>query len=372
MFKQIHIIVAVCFIFLFSCSSEIKDQPIENRDKNEARNFRVQQLDSFVLISVLKTHKSATKPVHYLLHKKGDILPDISYTNAIEIPLNRVVVTNTVDMAFMIKLGLIDRIVAVSDTGYIYNTSIKDDVRKGEIKQIQRLQVMDYETLIDVSPDAIFMQQIDDGSTSEKLKELGIPIIYTADYLENSLLGRAKWITFIASFFQCKPKADSIYSEISQDYAAQLQTVKDQRGKRPKVLTGAVYEGVWFVAGGRSLMARCIQDAGGDYIWSDNDQTGGVPYSFEKVFTEASEADIWINVSNYRSKDRMLQENTKYELFKPFNQARMYNYYKRMTSRGGSDVFESAIVEPNLLLRDYIHMFNGQDSALHYYQLMES
>ena len=45
---------------------------------------------------------------------------------------------------------------------------------------------------------------------------------------------------------------------------------------------------------------------------------------------------------------------------------------ERQRERVGSDVFESAIVEPNLLLRDYIHMFSGQDSVLRYYQLMES
>ena len=358
------------FFFLISCKTDTVDKERRSLNNRYANNFEIIQLDSALIVDVRQTHKSATKSIRYLLHPRGSDIPDVIYDQSIEVPLKRVAVTSTVDMAFMVKLGLLDRIVAVSDTGYIFNQALKENVAKGLVKQIQYQQVMDYELLIKESPEVIFMQQIDDGSTSEKLKELGIPIVYTADYLENSLLGRAEWIKMIAAFFQLDSHADSIYATIEKDYKDQLELVKVNKIKRPKVLTGAVYEGIWYIAGGRSLTAKGISDAGGDYIWADNEQTGGVPYSFEKVFSEAAEADIWINVSNYESKGQMLTENEKYSLFKPYSEAVMYNYYKRKTSSGGSDVFESAIVEPNLLLRDYIHMFTGQDSILRYYELM--
>ena len=41
-------------------------------------------------------------------------------------------------------------------------------------------------------------------------------------------------------------------------------------------------------------MAQMLLDAGFDYPFADIPQTGGVPLSFETVFTKAHDADIWI------------------------------------------------------------------------------
>ena len=77
--------------------------------------------------------------------------------------------SNNLSVAFMVRLGLLIESLSVSDTGYIFNQALRENVAKVG-KQIQYQQVMDYEAFDKESPEVIFMQQIDDGSTSEKLK----------------------------------------------------------------------------------------------------------------------------------------------------------------------------------------------------------
>ena len=43
---------------------------------------------------------------------------------------------------------------------------------------------------------------------------------------------------------------------------------------KPTVLTGGLYKDVWYVAGGKSWMAKFLEDANADYLWADNNETG--------------------------------------------------------------------------------------------------
>ncbi|HBU79689.1 MAG TPA: ABC transporter substrate-binding protein, partial [Muricauda sp.] len=45
---------------------------------------------------------------------------------------------------------------------------------------------------------------------------------------------------------------------------------------KPTVLTGGLYKDVWYVAGGKSWMAKFLEDANADYLWADNNETGSI------------------------------------------------------------------------------------------------
>ena len=51
-----------------------------------------------------------------------------------------------------------------------------------------------------------------------KLKEMGIKVLYNADYLENDPLGKAEWIRMIGALYCKEEMADSIFNTIESKY----------------------------------------------------------------------------------------------------------------------------------------------------------
>ncbi len=75
-------------------------------------------------------------------------------------------------------------------------------------------------------------------------------------------------------------------------------------------------------------------------------------------------------MSYYKNKTALSDSESKYHDFKAFREGKLFNYYKRASENGGSDIFESAIVHPNLVLRDMIQIFHNDSlkpKDLYYY-----
>ena len=64
-------------------------------------------------------------------------------------------------------------------------------------------QGINYEKVVSLDPDVVFLYGVEGNVTSiaEKLGELGIQVVYCAEYLEQDPLGKAEWIRFFAPFF---------------------------------------------------------------------------------------------------------------------------------------------------------------------------
>ena len=58
---------------------------------------------------------------------------------------------------------------------------------------------INYELLVGLNPDLVLLYGIGDAQTTvtDKLKELNIPYMYVAEYLEESPLGKAEWLVAI-------------------------------------------------------------------------------------------------------------------------------------------------------------------------------
>ena len=52
----------------------------------------------------------------------------------------------------------------------------------------------------------------------EKLKELGIKVIFNADYLETDPLGKAEWIKLFGALYCKENLADSIFNSEVDEY----------------------------------------------------------------------------------------------------------------------------------------------------------
>jgi iron complex transport system substrate-binding protein len=192
-----------------------------------------------------------------------------------------------------------------------------------------------------------------------KLREAGLPVVINAEWSEQEPLAMAEWIKFIALFFNREAEAEAIFNNIAEEYIrlkGRAAVVQD----RPTVLTGAPFQGTWWMAGGRSFFARLLEDAGAVYLWNDNDDTGAIPLSFEAVYARAAYADFWINTGYWEHRVEALEEDPRFAEFRAYRAGTMYNNNNRVNGYGGNDFWESGRANPHLVLADLVAIFHPE------------
>ena len=134
-----------------------------------------------------------------------------------------------------------------------------------------------------------------------------------------------------------------------------------------------VFGEIWYVPGGKSFMANFINDAGGSYIWNDNEKTGSLNLGFEEVYVKAKNADFWLNQALVKTKAELLSLEKRYSDFRAFKIGNLYNNIKNTNNKGYSDYWETGIMYPNRILSDLIQIFHPELKAqikndLYYYK----
>lgn len=366
----------LCCCFVIACDNSGTSGVTNTTNKTtlelaHATNFKVEKEGALTILSIKTAWKNAQEQFQYVLYPKGTEAPS-HYPNAIKIPVpvERIICTSTVDIAFLDFLDATDKIVAISNGTYVYNKNVQEGVKQGSIVAIGGNNTIDYEKALTTNADVALVYSIGDQEAYQKFNEMGVPAILLSDFMEKTPLGRAEWAVFVACLLGKEVQAQEKCAQIAAKYQA-LKTKAASYSNQPSVLTGAVYKGTWYIAGGKSLMATFIQDAGGRYLWAGDENLSGVPLDFEAVYAKGLNADRWINMSSWTNKDDLAQSEAKYEDFKAFQEGQLYNYYKRVTENGGVDIFESAIVNPDLVLKDFVHLFHADtihSDSLYYYK----
>lgn len=154
--------------------------------------------------------------------------------------------------------------------------------------------------------------------------------------------------------------ADSIVRVVSASYTELASKVSESTGQRPGVLLGAPWEDVWYVSPANSYIGKLIEDAGGNYIYSDMTGANSVPLSVESVFRRAADAGIWINPGSAGSLDQITAADPRMASLPLFSKGQVWNNRKRITEAGGNDYWESAVVRPDLLLKDLVSILHPE------------
>ena len=132
---------------------------------------------------------------------------------------------------------------------------------------------------------------------------------------------------------------------------------KDPSG-RPTVISGRQMRDGWYVAGGRSYMARLFADAGADYVMKDNEESGGVTLDFETVYSKGIHADFWQIDGSYDGEftlAALAEEDERYATMKAFKTGRVI-----FCNLAHTPYRELAGVQPQLLLADFVKAFHPQ------------
>lgn len=307
----------------------------------------------------------------YALYHRGAKKPkvdDISCT-LVATPLKRVVALSSVYAKAISIIGQLPCLIGVDSAAYAYDPVLISAIKAGRVEEVAPNSQLNAERVAYLRPDMVFC--FGTGSVWDshpKLEALGIPIALCAEWREAEPMARADWLLFFAAFFEKDDLAKSYLRGVDAAYRAQLEAVAAARRlPSPKVLVNGPFQGSWTLAGGRSYLAGIIRDAGGSYLWSDDQRDGAFTLSVEEVYAKAGEADFWINPGAISSLRELRMQDPRFATVKALAQGRVWSASKRSRADGANDYFESSAFCPHLVLGDMAAIFSGDTSHDYYY-----
>lgn len=365
---------------LFSASScrfnrQVKEEKTEvDNLMRYAHNVVVSEKDYGYLMEVICPWDTTLSLGKFAMVKDTTKAVDTEVKGVIHIPVKSVVSFSATQWAVFLRLGEIDRVKGILEGRFVTDSTMRALLAEEKVYDIGTEAAADIERMIQIKPDALLYSPYFDGNQGG-LNVTGAVLFPFADYMENTPLGRAEWIRVIGIMAGCEDKADAWFDDIERRYNA-LSGLCAGVEHRPTVFSDLAFNGQWYVAGGRSYIAKLFADAGADYIWKDNPSTASVPMDAESILAKAQHADYWrvINSNPFpMTYESLSKESPVYPLFDAFK-----NHQIIVCDILSTGYFEQSQCEPDLLLADFIHFFHPElltgeweGYRTRYYHLME-
>ncbi|HKI89956.1 MAG TPA: ABC transporter substrate-binding protein [Draconibacterium sp.] len=354
------VFILILIFLLGSCSHHQKNGQPKKNTNHFARGFQFEKNGDVTHLTVFNPWEKARniKFDYYLLNKNKPVPDSLRTKKIIRTPIKRVICLSTSHLGFIDVLHENQSVVGISGANYVSNPEIQQRIKKGEAVDVGYGQNLNYEVIVNQQPDLVMVYGVGGEVTgyTQKLEELGIPVIMNAEYLEETPLGKVEWVKFMGAFFEKENEAEQYFKKVENNYISLEKLVVDKKN-RPKVMVGSPYKDSWWVPGGNSYLANLIHDAGGDYLGKANPSHESYVISFENALTWGNQADVWINMGNLSSKKDILATDSRFKNFRVFTNGKIFNNNKRLSKQGGNDFWESGTVHPDLILRDLIAVF---------------
>ena len=326
-------------LFIFSCK-QVEEKNVDNPSPAQsvkyAEGLEIETFENYKIITVKNPWPGATETYSYALAAEGVTIPDAKNVDAvIEVPIQSIVVTSTTHIPSLEMLEVEDKLVGFPNLNYISSKKTRALIDSDSIKELGKNESINTEVLIDLNPDAVVTFAVEgQNKTVATIQKTGIPVLYNSDWTETNPLGKAEWIKLFGVLFGKEKQADSIFSEIENNYF-KAKEIALKATTKPTVLSGAMYKDIWYLPQGKSWAAQFINDANGNYLWGNTEGTGSHSLSLETVLEKAKDADYWIGPSQFTSYEQMDEAHSVYSQFKAFNEQKVYSFTTKKGTTGG-------------------------------------
>lgn len=377
--KKILISSILCFC-LFACNTkkqakeDTNQSNIDQTDIRYARFFKALSKSDYKIVTVFRNNKNLHDSIQYILVNRKDALPKgFTEKQVIRVPIQKIILLSHTFIACVQALQMDASIVGVSETAYLPDSAILVQIKAKKIQDVGLSMGLNQELIVALKPDILMSNQVGEGNSFQNLEKLGIKVIINSDWLENTPLGRAEWLKFVALFYGKEDEATKQFNAIEKQYLA-IRKKAENSPTKPKVLTDTPYKDTWYVPAGESFVARLLEDAGVDYIWKNEKGTASLPLSFETVYAKGLNADFWINLGLANSKQDLMGQDKRFIDFLAFKKGKLYNYNLKSNPNGGNQYLMRGIITPHLILADLVKIFHPElmkNHSFHYYQPIE-
>ena len=366
-----------CMVLIFSCEKKqktaLEKTPIP---LDFAKGFQLFRGDGFWEIHVSQGYAGAEKTYRYLVVEQGAAIEKTGFDAVVQLPVSRVILTSTTQIPHMDLLGATDKLIGFPQTDLISSTTARARIDEGNVKDLGSGPSANPELVIDLQPDWIMISTLgEDLRYLDLFAKASIPALINGEYVEQNPLGRAEWIKFTGVLLGKYEEAAAAFDQIktafqeAEKLAAQISVIN-----RPKVMSGVMYQDIWYAPGAESWGAKLLQHAGGDYVFSDQAGTGSLQLSYEFVLDRAAQAEIWIGSADFPDVESMGSSEARYRNFKTWKTGQIFTYTAKKGATGGLEYFELGYVRPDLILKDLIKILHPEllpEYELYFYQKLE-
>lgn len=311
------------------------------------------------------------------ISREGERAPEGFEGQVIEGSAERVVCMSSTYVAMIDAIGCTERVVGVSGIDFIYNPRVREAASEGRVHDVGHDSNINFELLLTLRPDVVLLYgvAVENGVANAKLDELNIPYLYLGDYVEESPLAKAEWTVVVAEILGVRERGEELFAGIESRYLELRKQVEESASERPTVMFNTPYRDTWYMPSSRSYAVRIVEDAGGQYVYDGNHGTASQPIDLEQAYVLTREADYWINVGQYATLEALRRDNPRFVGAKAVREGRVYSSDRRATAKGGSDFWESAVVNPDVVLRDLVAILHPElnlvSEELTYYKRIE-
>lgn len=324
--------------------------------------------DSLTLVTLRNPWDTTRTMARYALvprgHRQTVQLP--AGTVIIEVPLNRSIVYSGVHVSLIDEFGAMNAVTGICDGEYVSDPHVRQAIADGKITDCGNNSAPVMERIISLRPQAVLLSPYEKSDGSSIYASTGIAVVETADYMEQTPLGRAEWMRFYGRLYGKGNEADSIFNSVERSYLAMKEAAGSSEN-RPAILFDRIYSGTWDVPTSRSVTGRLIEDAGGNNPFADRNDGGSAHLTPEEVLYIAQNADIWL-IRHFEaggiSLDQLGKDNPIYGKFKAFRNGNVFS-----ANTLECPLFEDGAFHPDRTLREMIRLIHPEkdSSPLQYY-----
>ena len=326
----------------------------DKSDFEHATGVSVEYTNNTKLVEIGRPFKDADKGFSVLLVQCGTEAPDdVTADVTLEVPVRDVATFSTTQLPSFALLEQTDAIVAHGGLEYASTPEVVEAASEGTVVEVGDQTEPDVEALLAADPDvALLSAGIDGDAHRTAIDAVGVPAVPYADWLEETVLGRAEWLKVIGLLTNSEGRANEEFSKI-ENAANDVIERAEAIGESSKVVLGAPFEGTWYMPAGDSYVAASLTALGAAYPWAKTEGTGALSLDIESVIDKASDADLWIGAGSVRgSTDDLLAQDERFKAFKALRSGDVYAEDRQVNEGGGNNVFELGAVRPDLVLSD--------------------
>ncbi|WP_373397121.1 ABC transporter substrate-binding protein [Algoriphagus halophilus] len=367
--------LTLLIINVFSCQRKEQIQEIETKKISPiyANGFSLEQGDGFWIVKVLKPWTGAQETFSYLILEENTLPPIGDFDATIQLPIQKVILTSTTQIPHLDLLNETKKLIGFPNLDLISSPITRDRIKEGEIIDLGAGASANTELIIDTDPNWIMVSTLgDDLRYLEVLKSAGIPAVINGEYVEQHPLGRAEWIKFTGILLGKYEAAKAQFEQVEQSYLeAEKLATSIPESTKPSVLSGVMYQDIWYAPGRDSWGAKILDNAGGKYVFEDQEGTGSVQLNYEFVLDQAIKCTYWIGTADFSSIQAMGEAEPRYKAFEAWKLGNVYSYTHKRGETGGLEYFELGYMRPDLILKDLIKILHPKllpDYELYFYE----
>ena len=375
-FAAVYLLVS----FSFSGCKEKSGEEVEalsKLDMSYASGFSISRGEDFWTVEVTQPWTGADRVFTYLVLEENAENPAGNFDAIIQLPIEKVILTSTTQIPHLDMLDETGKLIGFPNLELISSEKTWQQIDAGKVADLGSGPSANTEMVIDLAPDWIMISTLgDDLKYLDLLAQAGVPAVINGEYVEQHPLGRAEWIKFTGVLLGKYEEAKVAFEQVEKEYLeAEKLTAKLDSASLPTVLSGVLYQDIWYAPGSESWGAKILQNAGGNYIFSDQKGTGSAQLNYEYVLENALEADFWIGSADFSDLETMGNAEPRYRAFQAFQSGSVFSYTQKRGRAGGLEYFELGYMRPDLIVKDLIKILHPDllpAYELYFYQQLDA